>query len=64
MAGVSHQTVSQIENDIRKHSSLALIKIAKALGVTVSEVAGPNQRELADLLESKRVKDGWLGVTK
>jgi transcriptional regulator with XRE-family HTH domain len=50
-AGVSVGSVMRIESDARLTSSFALVKIAMALGIPMSELAGPNQKAYAEALE-------------
>jgi hypothetical protein len=41
----------RIESDARLTSSFALVKIAMALGLPISAIAGPNQVAYAEALE-------------
>lgn len=62
LAGVSQQRVSQIENGEHIYYGGTLMKIAKAVGVSVAEIIDRDQSELATLLDRKAIIAGWLGL--
>jgi transcriptional regulator with XRE-family HTH domain len=63
-AGISRESVARIESDARLQYGATLLKVAGALGVSVADIAGPNQRELAALLDrhAPSMLGGWLGL--
>jgi transcriptional regulator with XRE-family HTH domain len=44
-AGVSQTTIALVKSDKHIVHGVSLLRVARALGVTPSEIAGPNQRE-------------------